>query len=290
MLKTFNELGDTEKEHLLDFMKQKHNWKTILDVDRYIKAEIFGGGDFFFTLWQGKKIMGTLGAIVCEAHRGEVFLVDLHLVEERLAPLKQLFYAVKKKLTDFGELSIKIGIAFPHTYPDSLFFDIGFVKTYQFLQMNLVSVRHTTNFVSPTNYTFSDVTLENQSCFCQTHNDAFKNTANSCTLNVKDVEDMITNKEKAGICYLSGKAVGMYHLKKDEGTGWIDSIGVTPTFQKQGVGSVLLGYVLNHFSLLCVEQVKLVVVDTNHHAIKLYQKFGFQVEKVYSQWFEYSGV
>ena len=82
--------------------------------------------------------------------------------------------------------------------------------------------------------------------------------------------------------YLDGKIIGMARFVQDAGSakerhkGSVFAMYVAPEARGQGVGSALLQAIIEHASGI-VEQLRLGVVDTNHAAIRLYQRHGFEI-------------
>lgn len=55
-------------------------------------------------------------------------------------------------------------------------------------------------------------------------------------------------------------------------------MGLLPEYRGQGLGSKLLGSVLDHAKNFGLEKVELHVYTSNQTAIALYKKFGFEIE------------
>ena len=91
-------------------------------------------------------------------------------------------------------------------------------------------------------------------------------------------------------CLLSSTVFGVYHNDKIIGLATLtrengiklshkavlSSVFIESEFQRQGIASELLCAVIA-YAKAQVEQILLTVADGNQSAIKLYQKFGFQV-------------
>jgi ribosomal protein S18 acetylase RimI-like enzyme len=82
--------------------------------------------------------------------------------------------------------------------------------------------------------------------------------------------------------YLDGKIVGMARFVQDAGSakerhkGSVYAMYVAPQARGQGIGAALLSALIEHASGI-VEQLRLGVVDTNEAAIRLYQRYGFEI-------------
>lgn len=84
-----------------------------------------------------------------------------------------------------------------------------------------------------------------------------------------------------------------YAIENESVIGWCDvspftnprlahrgglGMGCLPGFRGKGIGSLLLEATLNHSKKIGLEKVELNVYTSNLAAIKLYEKFGFEVE------------
>ncbi|MGH2162104.1 N-acetyltransferase family protein, partial [Enterococcus faecalis] len=66
---------------------------------------------------------------------------------------------------------------------------------------------------------------------------------------------------------------------------WLLSIGVSPDFQRQGIGSSLLLYVKDMAQISGIHKLSLRVMATNQEAIRFYQKHGFVQEAHFKEEF-----
>ena len=75
-------------------------------------------------------------------------------------------------------------------------------------------------------------------------NEAFKNSPNGGTIDEAEVKDYIVqyanNEDLIGICSAEKKPCGIYELSIDENVGWIDTIGIAPSYQSKGLGKTLI--------------------------------------------------
>ena len=68
-------------------------------------------------------------------------------------------------------------------------------------------------------------------------------------------------------------------------TGWILSMGVLPTWKKQGVGTAIMHSLLSALEKLGVKRIKLSTSETNIAAFNLYSKLGFSTERHAADYF-----
>ena len=62
-------------------------------------------------------------------------------------------------------------------------------------------------------------------------------------------------------------------LRRSQATAWIATLAVQPSYRKLGIGSALISVCESEVEL---PRIKLSVRQSNHPAIELYQKFGYQ--------------
>lgn len=65
-------------------------------------------------------------------------------------------------------------------------------------------------------------------------------------------------------------------IEKESKTGRIMTLDVHPNYQKKGIGTELLNYVLKYFKALKIRLVRIEVMEDNIVALKLYEKTGFK--------------
>src|SRR5437899_4798329 len=79
-----------------------------------------------------------------------------------------------------------------------------------------------------------------------------------------------------------GKVVGYVRLRQGEGkgshVGEISIVAVHAEWQRRGIGTQLVKAVLGVAESLALKRVRLTVHADNRAAIRLYEKFGFEIE------------
>lgn len=71
-------------------------------------------------------------------------------------------------------------------------------------------------------------------------------------------------------------------IRRLERVAWISILGVLPTFRRRGIGAYLLR---SCEAQLLVPRVRLSVRASNHPAISLYTRFGYQQHGVWSRYY-----
>lgn len=77
--------------------------------------------------------------------------------------------------------------------------------------------------------------------------------------------------------------ISLTDFNDDQSEAWM-SIGIKPTWWGMGIGTkVLTAFIDDCFTNRHLKTLRLSVFSTNHRALMLYQKVGFQIEMIYKQ-------
>lgn len=75
--------------------------------------------------------------------------------------------------------------------------------------------------------------------------------------------------------------ISLTDFNDDQSEAWM-SIGIKPTWWGMGIGTkVLTAFIDDCFTNWHLKTLRLSVFSTNHRALMLYQKVGFQIEMIY---------
>lgn len=92
-------------------------------------------------------------------------------------------------------------------------------------------------------------------------------------------ENAISESMSAGTCFYvirkNDTVAGYMGLSKIAGEGYVTNIAILPEYRQQGLGKLLLQYVIEN-SISELEFISLEVRQSNTHAISLYKSFGFE--------------
>ncbi|PUT42131.1 N-acetyltransferase [Legionella taurinensis] len=87
------------------------------------------------------------------------------------------------------------------------------------------------------------------------------------------------------VALLDGKPVGKAHIRWQETHALFSDIAILPAYQRQGLGSELLAYCINHALTQGKDRQELDVETTNRGALDLYLRHGFSVLYEHDYWF-----
>lgn len=77
--------------------------------------------------------------------------------------------------------------------------------------------------------------------------------------------------------FIEEQLVGYYFTESVAGEATLHNICVAPDIQGQGIASHLMTHLVSYFQQLGNQEIWLDVRESNHNAIHLYEKFGFEV-------------
>lgn len=72
-------------------------------------------------------------------------------------------------------------------------------------------------------------------------------------------------------------------LRRSQQTAWIATLAVLPEYRKSGIGSTLLRTCED---LITLPRIRLSVRQSNHPAIQLYQKYGYQQVEIWKKYYK----
>jgi ribosomal protein S18 acetylase RimI-like enzyme len=107
-----------------------------------------------------------------------------------------------------------------------------------------------------------------------------------------DFYDKIKSKEYCTLLGLekSSKQLvcfSVLEIKQNKKKASILAFGVVKEYQNKKVGTKILQKTLEELTIMGIETVNLIVQQTNENAIRLYKKFGFEVQKEMNQYYQY---
>lgn len=269
------------------FNNQASQSQSKQDIRNFITERYFDFGKFFWVALDEDQVCATIGAVVAELKRKEVFITGLaskescetyfnSLLENALAELEK-FEGIRVKL------GIKDGLKVASGFPENL----GFVKIYSLISMVYEGVP--ADEKSLEQIELRPLCTENIEDYINVSNESFQNTPNAATINREDADRMLNNKSlRCGLIYNDGVLKGSYELKICGGDGWIESIGILPAWQRHGLGKSFVEKLIYRLQTENIKNVRLNVIDTNLRAYRLYQKMNFKTARILSAWYELS--
>lgn len=287
----FSKLSENQKKEIYRFIGSfdyKNNYESYEEMVKFYGGVVFDYGKSCFSLWEDNKLTGTLGVISKDAEiRGEIFLVSINFKEKDIDKLGPLLSRAFDYCSGIKDAKFKFGVMHDRYYMIPAVEKSGFTETYR----NLVMRYHgsTMNLQQGANECFRPLCPENIKDYQRVENAAFLQAPNGGMIEDEELQallDEYCGTNMAGVFYEDGRPAGTYTLKIKDNTGWIDSIGVAPEFQRRGIGSKLLKKSVKVLQDAGKENIELSVFNINTRAVELYLKSGFKVEREHSIWYE----
>lgn len=284
-----SELHPLQIDKVVDFLysSQVTGSQAHKDIKNFITGRAFDSGKFFLVSYEEDKVVATVGAVIAEVPRGEIYITALNFLNgcesEIEASLNQLMIDVGQ----FENCRIKLGIRDGQAISSDLLKKNGLEKIYSLVKMAFAGE------LIP-EACLSEIRLEtisegNLRSFVNTSNNSFKGTLNAANMDEIDAGKILQEEAAAGLCGLifhQEILKGSYELKLVEEDGWIEAVGILPEYQGQGLGKLFVQKLIYRLKEAGAQNVFLNVIDANERAFKLYQKMNFKIERKLSDWYE----
>lgn len=117
---------------------------------------------------------------------------------------------------------------------------------------------------------------------------AFVDAPNGGSVSLDDARERLDQRafpDQVALYRLEDAVVGFHELTLRGAVGNIDSLGLLPRFQGQGLGAHLLRGCVDTLRAQGAERVELLVMSSNARAVRLYGRHGFTQRAVLAQWF-----
>lgn len=292
-IRQFKDISTNQKKELYNFIKSSdlaYN-KSYIEMVKIYESNIFDDGNSTFILLNKEKIIGSAAVITKEISiKGEAFITDVYVSSENVGAYLSF---LMKKVVEYCNIrsarNIKMGIRESETHI------IPYIEAIEFTHIyDAVIMKHNRckdKVCEPCiEIELQPLSILNSHKYAKIQNEAFENSPNGATIDEVDVKDYIiqyaNNEDLIGICFAEKKECGIYELFIDDNIGWINTLGITPIYQRKGLGSALIVKCIEKLYEKDLDEVKLLVINSNRAAVDMYKKIGFQDEKVFSYWFE----
>lgn len=293
---TFNKLCNENKEDLYNFINNldiDYN-KSFQDMIKLFESEVFNYGENVFVIFEDGYIKGTISVITRETKAsGDVYITDMYIAEDTLQKNSKILSSLMSKAeeacdTPFTKriiLGIRNKIMYLFSYIES--YNFKYIHDATIMKYDLDKISQLENNIK---VEFISLTDENKDEFRTIHNEAFKGSPNAGALSEEEVQDLIFqykgNEDLVGIVKNNNNSVGIYMLADIDNEGWIDNIAILNRFRRNGIGKAIIKKSVEILKNRDIGVIKLLVISSNEAAHKLYTKYGFEEELIFSKWFE----
>lgn len=287
----FNELSEEQKRNIYQFtdsFKSKNSYGSYDEMVKFYEGVAFDHGSSYFSLWEDKRPVATIGVISKEAEaRGEIFLVSINIKEQDKHKLSKLLSKAYDYCSGIKAAKFRLGVMHDRYYLISELEKSGYKKVNRNLVMRYCGGN--IGFDEDMDKCFKLLCPQNIKDYQRVESAAFLQAPNGGVVEDEELQDLLDEycgNNLAGVFYAEDIPAGTYTLRiKDDG-GWIESIGVAPEFQGRGVGRKLLLKSVKVLQDANAGKIKLSVFNTNTRAVSLYLNSGFEIESEHSIWYE----
>lgn len=293
---SFNKLSNENKEDLYNFIISLDEYynKSLEEMIKLFESEVFNYGENVFVIFENGCIKGTMSAITRETKiSGQAYITDIYIEESTLKENFSIFSSLITKAekacdTNFTK-KVVLGIKNKIMYLSPYIERHNFKHIHDAIIMKY-DFHNEPKLESNTEVEFISLTYENKDEFRTIHNEAFRGSANAATLSEEEVQEFIFqykgNEELIGIVKYNSNNVGIYMLADIDNEGWIDNIGILNEFRGNGIGKAVVRKSVEILKSRNIDIIKLLVISSNKSAYRLYNKYGFKEELIFSKWFE----
>jgi len=293
---SFRNLTEEQTKKLYNYIVNFGSNSYFENYDEMVRdynGPVFNKGTTHFSLWDDNIVKGTIGIITKDVEeKGEVFITSINVLEQDKDAFKILLEKGIEESIKVNTKTMKIGVRSNKKYLLPIVEESGFKAVYEAVTLRLKTRDDLHRTEIDDKITFENLSEENKMDFKDVHNGGFLHTPNGAILTGQQIDEMLQNIDEKlyiiKICYMNNEPVGIYELKLKGQVGWIEAIAVSPKCQGKGLGKLLLKEAVDNLLECGAEEIKLIVISSNERAYKLYLKYGFDVEKIMSQWFEKS--
>jgi ribosomal protein S18 acetylase RimI-like enzyme len=294
-IKNILDLNEEQLNQAYKLFKKYNKLSSIRSIEEYenhCKSSHFNhGNDYYFLVKEG-SIKGIAGLITKPVEEtGEAYITNISVNENDKAYLDDLLKFIKNKTKSLPKHTLKAGFNIENNHIEEILLENGGTNSYEILEMIYKKNKLLDNIKIDDNISFKPLCKENEEDYIYAHNESFINSPNGSTIEKNDMEEFYKNYKKypyydISTAWHNENLIGFYEILRDDNIGEIESIGIIPEFQGKGFGLQILKHTVNQLKKQDLKEIKLIVVNTNEKAYQMYKKYGFELAKIYSKWYE----
>lgn len=283
MIKSYLELSCEEKDKLLVFLNRNDENVALSEMRKMFENKVYGNGDGILVFKKDNKVICVGRVVLKEIPLTGIayihFLDILESVEHKKEVIKEMINECYKKAEKYNANKILLGFRKKET--TEMLHEIGFDADYA---AKIMILKDRTKKEKVLN--IEEINKENKLEYMRLYNESFNNMPHGASLDEEEVEEYL-NENNTGNNYFivsnSKENIGVLNTTIDRRKGTFD-IGLSSKFRGKGYGKRLLETAIDFLESKDIENVYLIVIETNKIAHKMYKKRGFMEDKVLSYW------
>lgn len=283
MIKSYLELSCDEKDKLLVFLNRNNENVALSEMRKMFENKVYGNGDGILVFKKDNKVI-CVGRVVLKEIplTGIAYIHFLDILENlpnKKEVIKEMINECYKKAEEYNANKILLGFRKKET--TEMLHEIGFDADYA---AKIMILQDRTKKEKVLN--IEEINKENKLEYMRLYNESFNNMPHGASLDEEEAEEYL-NENNTGNRYFivsnSKENIGVLNTTIHRRKGTFD-IGLSSRFRGKGYGKRLLETAIDFFENKDIEDVYLIVIETNKIAYKMYKKRGFKEDKVLSYW------
>lgn len=283
MIKSYLELSCDEKDKLLVFLNRNNENVALSEMRKMFENKVYGNGDGILVFKKDNKVICVGRVVLKEIPLTGIayihFLDILKNVENKKEVIKEMINECYKKAEEYNANKILLGFRKKET--TEMLHEIGFDADYA---AKIMTLQDRTKKEKVLN--IEEINKENKLEYMRLYNESFNNMPHGASLDEEEAEEYL-NENNTGNKYFIvsnlNENIGVLNTTIKGKQGTFD-IGLSSKFRGKGYGKRLLETAIDFFESKDIENVYLIVIETNKIAYKMYKKRGFMEDKVLSYW------
>lgn len=283
MIKSYLELSCDEKDKLLVFLNRNNQNVALSEMRKMFENKIYGNGDGILVFKDDNRVI-CVGRVVLKEIplTGIAYIHFLDILENlpnKKEVIRQMINECYKKAEEYNADKILLGFRKKETI--DMLHEIGFDADYEAKVMTLCDRTKKEKVLN-----IKEINKENKLEYMKLYNESFNNMPHGASLDEEEADEYL-NESNTGNKYFivsnSRENIGVLNTTIKGKRGTFD-IGLSSRFRGKGYGKRLLETAIDFFENKDIEDVYLIVIETNKIAYKMYKKRGFKEDKVLSYW------
>lgn len=283
MIKSYLELSCDEKDKLLVFLNRNNENVALSEMRKMFENKVYGNGDGILVFKKDNKVICVGRVVLKEIPLTGIayihFLDILESLPNKKEVIKEMINECYKKAEEYNANKILLGFRKKET--TEMLHKIGFDADYA---AKIMTLQDRTKKEKVLN--IEEINKENKLEYMRLYNESFNNMPHGASLDEEEAEEYL-NENNTGNNYFivsnSKENIGVLNTTIKEKQGTFD-IGLSSKFRGKGYGKRLLETAIDFLESKDIENVYLIVIETNKIAYKMYKKRGFMEDRVLSYW------
>lgn len=283
MIKSYLELSCDEKDKLLVFLNRNNENVALSEMRKMFENKVYGNGDGILVFKKDNKVICVGRVVLKEIPLTGIayihFLDILESLPNKKEVIKEMINECYKKAEEYNANKILLGFRKKET--TEMLHKIGFDADYA---AKIMTLQDRTKKEKVLN--IEEINKENKLEYMRLYNESFNNMPHGASLDEEEANEYL-NENNTGNNYFivsnSKENIGVLNTTIKGKQGTFD-IGLSSKFRGKGYGKRLLETAIDFLESKDIENVYLIVIETNKIAYKMYKKRGFMEDRVLSYW------